>query len=462
MKYQNILEAIGQTPLVRLNRLAKDFAPEVYVKADYLNPGGSIKDRIAISMIDEAERKGLLKPGGTIVEGTSGNTGMGLALVAAVRGYKIVFTITDKQSREKIDMLKAFGAEVVVCPTAVEPEDPRSYYSVAKKLAREIPNAFYPNQYENQMNPETHYRTTGPEIWKDSEGKITHFVCGMGTGGTISGVGRYLKDQNPNVKIIGVDPQGSLFYEYFKTGNIGKAHTYVVEGIGEDILPTTMDFKMLDEVVQVNDEECFVWARRLAKREGLFTGGSGGGCVSAALRVAKDCQKGDMIVAFLPDTGSRYLSKIYNDSWMRDHGYTDAEVTLTAADVIQVKRQNGRARDLITVSPNRTVYQALTTMQQQDISQLPVFEDGEPVGTIFEDKIFNVALQGKDLRKLIVREVMGAPLPRVPGNAPVERVTHLLSHEGPAVFVAMEGGKLEVLTKFDLMDTVAGLAGRKR
>ena len=462
MKCQNILEAIGNTPLVRLNRIAKDVPAEVYVKADYLNPGGSIKDRIAISMIDEAERKGLLRPGGTIVEGTSGNTGMGLALVAAVRGYKIVFTITDKQSREKIDMLKAFGAEVVVCPTAVEPEDPRSYYSVAKKLAREIPNAYYPNQYENQMNPEAHYRTTGPEIWKDTEGKITHFVCGMGTGGTISGVGRYLKEQNPDVKIIGVDPQGSLFYEYFKTGNIGKAHTYVVEGIGEDILPTTLDFKVLDDVIQVNDEECFVWARRLAKREGVFTGGSGGGCVSGALRVAKSCQKGDMVVAFLPDSGSRYLSKIYSDGWMRDHGYTEAEVTLTAADVIHVKRQNGRARELMTVSPNRTVYQALTTMQQQDISQLPVFEGDDAVGTIFEDKIFNLALQGKDLRKLIVREVMGPPLPRVPGNAPVERVTHLLSHESPAVFVAMDDGKLEVLTKFDLMDTVAGLAGRKR
>ncbi|MGH9572550.1 MAG: cystathionine beta-synthase [Candidatus Acidiferrales bacterium] len=462
MKCQNILDAIGNTPLVRLNRIAKDVPAEVYVKADYLNPGGSIKDRIAISMIDEAERKGLLKPGGTIVEGTSGNTGMGLALVAAVRGYKIVFTITDKQSREKIDMLKAFGAEVVVCPTAVEPEDPRSYYSVAKKLAREIPNAFYPNQYENQMNPEAHYRTTGPEIWNDTEGKITHFVCAMGTGGTISGVGRYLKEQNSNVKIIGVDPQGSLFYEYFKTGNIGKAHTYVVEGIGEDILPTTLDFKVLDDMIQVNDEECFVWARRLAKREGIFTGGSGGGCVSGALRVAKNCQKNDMVVAFLPDSGSRYLSKIYSDGWMRDHGYTEAEVTLTAADVIHVKRQNGRARELMTVSPNRTVYQALTTMQQQDISQLPVFEDDVPVGTIFEDKLFNLALQGKDLRKLIVREVMGPPLPRVPGNAPVERVTHLLSHESPAVFVTMDDGKLEVLTKFDLMDTVAGLAGRKR
>src|ERR1700685_3245535 len=297
MKCNNILEAVGRTPLIRLSRLARDCKAEVYVKADYLNPGGSVKDRIGITMIDEAERKGLLKPGGTIIEATSGNTGVGLALVAAVRGYKMVFTIPDKQSREKIDMLKAFGAEVIVCPTAVEPEDARSYYSVAKKLAREIPNAYYPNQYENPANPEAHYRTTGPEIWKDTAGKITHFVCGLGTGGTASGAGKYLKEQDPKIKVIGVDPHGSLFYEYWKTGNIGKARTYVVEGIGEDILPATMDFSVVDEIIQVNDEECFLWARRLAKREAIFAGGSGGGCVSAALRVAKECRKGDFVVA---------------------------------------------------------------------------------------------------------------------------------------------------------------------
>jgi cystathionine beta-synthase len=462
MKCKNILEAMFDTPLIRLNRVTKDLAAEVYVKADYLNPGGSVKDRIGLWMIDDAERRGLLKPGGTIIEGTSGNTGMGLALVACVRGYKVVFTITDKQSREKIDLLKAFGAEVIVCPTAVEPEDPRSYYSVAKKLAREIPNAFYPNQYENQMNPEAHYGTTGPEIWKDTEGKITHFVCGMGTGGTISGVGRYLKEQNPHVKIIGVDPYGSLYYEYVKTGKIGKALTYVVEGIGEDIFPGTMHFNVLDDVMQVHDEECFVWARKLAKLEGIFTGGSGGGCVSGALKVAKECKKGDLIVAFLPDSGSRYLSKIFSDSWMREHGYTEAEVTLTAADVVRVKRQNGKQRELVVARPYQTVFHALHTMQQQDISQLPVFEEENLIGTVFEDQILNMALQGKDLRKLVIREVMGPPLPQVPANAPVERITYILSHDSPAVFVEMDGGKLEVLTKFDLMDTVAGLVGQKR
>jgi cystathionine beta-synthase len=462
VKCNSILDAIGNTPLIRLNRVAKDLSAEVWVKAEYLNPGGSMKDRIAVWMIDQAERKGLLRPGGTIVEATSGNTGMALAILAAVRGYKVVFTITDKQSREKIDQLKAFGAEVIVCPTAVEPEDPRSYYSVAKKLAREIPNSYYANQYDNPGNPEAHYHTTGPEIWKDTEGKITHFVCGLGTGGTASGAGRFLKEKNPEIKVIGVDPFGSLYYEYWKTGNIGKAKTYVVEGIGEDILPGALDFSVLDDIIQVNDEECFIWARRLAKREGIFTGGSGGGCVSAALRVAKNCKKGEVVVGLLPDAGTRYLSKLYNDSWMRELGYADSEVALTAADVIRVKRQNGKKRELVFIGPNRTVFQALQTMQQQDISQLPVSEDGRSVGTVFEDKILNLALQGKDLRKLIVREVMGPALPQVPSNAPVERVTHLLSHESPAVFVQMESGELEVLTKFDLMDTIAGLVSQKR
>jgi len=462
MKCRNILETIGKTPLIRVNRLAKDLPAELWVKADFMNPGGSVKDRIGAWMIDEAERRGQLKPGGTIIEGTSGNTGIGLALIAAVRGYKVVFTITDKQSREKIDALKAFGAEVIVCPTAVEPEDPRSYYSVAKKLAREIPNSFYPNQYDNPMNPEAHYRTTGPELWDDTEGKITHFVCGMGTGGTVSGAGKYLKEQNPNVKIIGVDPVGSLYYEFVKTGKVGKALTYVVEGIGEDFFPTTMNLKILDDCIQVNDEECFVWARRLAKMEGIFTGGSGGGCFSAALRVAKNAKPGSVVVAFLPDTGSRYLSKIYNDGWMREHGYVDAEVALRAADVVRVKREKGRSRELIIVRPYQTVFHALHTMQQQDISQLPVYEEDKPIGTVYEDQILNLALQGKDLRKLVIREVMGAALPIVPSEAPVERLTSILSHDSPAVFIELPGGKFEIITKFDLMDTIAGLASHSR
>ena len=462
MKCHNILEAIGHTPLVRLNRMAKDCKADVYVKADYLNPGGSVKDRIGTTMIDDAERKGLLRPGGTIIEGTSGNTGMGLALVAAVRGYKMVFTITDKQSKEKIDLLKALGAEVIVCPTAVEPDDPRSYYSVAKKLSEEIPNSFYPNQYENPMNPEAHYTTTGPEIWEDSEGKITHFVCGMGTGGTVSGVGRFLKEKNPQIKIIGVDPVGSLYYEFAKTGKIGKARTYVVEGIGEDIFPSTMDFKILDDVEQVTDRECFLVARTLVKSEGIFTGGSGGGCVSAALRLARRLPAGSFVVAFLPDTGMRYLSKVYSDEWMRERGYLESEVPLKAEDVVSAKHRNNKARQLILVGPDQTVFHSLRTMQEQDISQLPVFEEGGIVGTIYEDQILNLALQGKDLRKLIIREVMSKPLPQVPRDAPVDRVTHILSHESPAIFVVMGNGKYEILTKYDLMGTIAELMEQVR
>src|SRR6267378_1444052 len=440
MKCNNILEAVGHTPLVRLNRINQGLKPQIYVKAEFTNPGGSVKDRIGISMIDEAEKKGLLKPGGTIIEGTSGNTGMGLALVAAVRGYKCVFTTTDKQSKEKVDLLKALGAEVIVCPTAVEPEDPRSYYSVAKKLAREIPNSYYPNQYDNPSNPEAHYRTTGPEIWEDSEGKVTHFVCGVGTGGTISGVGKYLKEKNPSVKIIGVDPFGSLYYDFVKTGQTIKAKTYVVEGIGEDFFPTTMNLKILDDILQVNDEECFVVARRLAK----------------------DLGPHDFVVALLPDTGTRYLSKVYNDLWMHERGYVDAATAITAAEVINAKHAAGKVRELVIARPYQTVFHALKTMQEQDISQIPVFEENVPIGTIYEDQILTLALQGKDLRKLVVREVMSKPLPQVPKTAPVERVTHILSHENPAVFVDMGNAHFEILTKYDLMSTVASLMEQKR
>jgi cystathionine beta-synthase len=462
MRCNNILEAIGNTPLVRLNRINHGLKPQMYVKADYTNPGGSVKDRIGVTMIDDAEKRGLLKPGGTIIEGTSGNTGMGLALVAAVRGYKMVFTITDKQSKEKVDLLKALGAEVIVCPTAVEPADPRSYYSVAKKLARDIPNSFYPNQYDNPMNPAAHYASTGPEIWQDSEGKITHFVCGMGTGGTISGAGKFLKEKNPAIQIIGVDPEGSLYYDFHKTGQVAKGRTYVVEGIGEDFFPSTMDMKILDDVIQVNDEECFVVARRLVKQEGIFTGGSGGGCLSAALRLAKNLDETAYIVAFMPDTGMRYLSKVYNEEWMRERGYVDSAVAITAGEVVNAKHKSGKVRDLVIVRPYQTVFHALKTMQEQDISQIPVFEEAALIGTVYEDQILTLALQGKDLRKLVIREVMSKPLPKISRSAPVERVTYILSHENPAVFVEMDETRFEILTKYDLMSTVASLMEQKR
>jgi cystathionine beta-synthase len=462
MRCNTILETIGRTPLIRLNRITADYKPQIWIKAEMLNPGGSVKDRIGTTMIDDAEKKGLLKPGGTIIEGTSGNTGMGLALIAAVRGYKCVFTTTDKQSKEKVDLLKALGAEVIVCPTAVDPEDPRSYYSIAKKLAREIPNSYYPNQYDNPQNPLAHYETTGPEIWEDTEGKITHFVCGMGTGGTVSGVGKFLKEKNPKVQIVGVDPAGSLYYEFHKTGKIGKASTYVVEGIGEDFFPTTMDMQILDDVIQVNDEECFVVARRLAKQEGIFTGGSGGACLSATLRLAKTLAPSDFVVALLPDTGMRYLSKVYNDEWMRERGYFETSVPITAAEVVAAKKKSGKVRQLVIARPDQTVFHALKTMQDQDISQIPVFEENLPIGTVYEDQILTLALQGKDLRKLVVREVMSKPMPKIPKTAPVERITYLLSHENPAVFVEMDGDKFEILTKYDLMSTVASLMEQKR
>ena len=476
MKCTNILEAVGRTPLIRLNNIAKGIACPIWVKADYLNPGGSVKDRIGITMIDRAEREGRLKPGGTIIEATSGNTGMGLALVAAVRGYKVVFTINDKQSKEKIDLLKALGAEVIVCPTAVDPDDPRHYHQVAQKLAKEIPNSYYSDQYSNPDNPRAHYETTGPEIWEDTEGKVTHFVCGLGTGGTITGVAQFLKEKNPQVQSIGVDPIGYIYYDYFKHKKKVKGSTYVVQGIGGDCLHATLDFKLLDDVVQVTDEECLVVTRRLARLEGIFAGGSSGGPISVALRIARTQPASGLIVVFLPDTGTRYLSNVYNDEWMRDHGYVDAELTLTAADVVRVKRAAGKVRELAIARPYQTVFHALRTMQAQDISQLPVFEEDTPIGTIFEDQILNLALQGKDLRKLVIREVMGKPLPCVPSDAPVERVTHLLSHESPAVFVDMSAGggssaaggpakgntHYEILTKYDLMGTIAGLMEQVR
>ena len=462
MKCNSILDAVGKTPLIRLNKLAEGIACEVYVKADYLNPGGSVKDRIGITMIDAAEKKGLLKPGGTIIEATSGNTVIGLALVAAVRGYEVVFTINDKQSKEKIDLLKAIGAEVIVCPTAVEPDDPRHYHQVAHKLAKEIPNSYYADQYSNPDNPRSHYETTAPEIWEDTEGKITHFVCGLGTGGTNTGIAQFLKEKNPKIQIIGVDPIGSIYYDYFKSKKIIKGTTYVVQGIGGDSLHETLDFSLLDDVVQVGDEECFVWTRRLARLEGIFTGGSCGGCVSVALKLAKPLPKDACVVAFLPDTGMRYLSNVYNDEWMRDHAYVDADVKLRAEDVVRAKQTHGKTRELQIARPYQTVFHALRVMQGQDISQLPIFEESALIGTIYEDQILHLALQGKDLRKLVIREVMGKPLPTVPKDAPVARVTHLLSHEGPAVFVEMGEGKYEILTKYDLMGTIAGLMEQKR
>ncbi|RME80201.1 MAG: pyridoxal-phosphate dependent enzyme [Planctomycetota bacterium] len=320
MKFANsVLELIGNTPLIRLNKLTQGIKPLVLVKAEFMNPGSSVKDRIGYYMIEDAEKEGRIKPGGTIIESTSGNTGFGLALTAAVKGYKCIFTLPDKVSDEKINLLKALGARVEVCPTKVSPDDPRSYYSVAKRLEKEIPNSLYINQYHNQSNPKAHYLTTGPEIWEQTEGKITHFVCCLGTGGTITGIARYLKEKNEKIRIIGVDPVGSIYYEYWKTKKVGEFKPYLVEGIGEDVIPSSVDLSLVDDMMQVEDKECFDTARRMAKEEGIFAGGSSGGAVSAALRLAKELEDG-VIVALLPDTGERYLSKVYNDEWLKEHG----------------------------------------------------------------------------------------------------------------------------------------------
>lgn len=329
MYYNSILETIGNTPLVKLNELTEGLKGTILVKVEYFNPGQSVKDRIGIKMIEDAEAKGLIEPGGTIIEGTSGNTGLGLALAAAVKGYKCIFTTTDKQSKEKIDLLRAMGAEVKVCPTDVEPDDPQSYYSVAKRLNDEIPNSYYPNQYDNPSNTAAHYETTGPEIWEQTEGKITHYVAGMGTGGTISGTGRYLKEQNPDIKVIGVDSVGSVYKKYFETGKFDKSeiHPYLTEGIGEDIIPQNMDFDILDDVVQVNDKNAFVTTRRLATDEALFVGGSCGAAVYGAIEYAchNSFKKEDLMVVILPDSGTRYVGKVYNDEWMQEHGFLEPE-----------------------------------------------------------------------------------------------------------------------------------------
>ena len=455
MRFENVLEAMGNTPLIRLNRIAEGLKPKIYAKCEFFNPGGSVKDRIGVTMIDEAQHKGLLKPGGTIIEGTSGNTGIGLALVAALRGYKLIFTITDKQSREKINLLKALGAEVIVCPTNVEPEDPRSYYSVAKKLAREIPNAYYPNQYENPQNPAAHYKTTGPEIWKDTDGKITHFVAGMGTGGTISGVGKYLKEKNPKIKIIGSDPIGSLYYEKIKFNRVGKAHPYVVEGIGEDIFPGTMDLDIVNDVVQTPDKECFVTTRRLARLEGLLTGGSGGSAVYAGLQYAKKLSGKDIMVILLPDTGMRYLSKIYNDEWMREHQYLETDIGLCAKDVIGAKRRGGRQKALLHSQPKETLDAALRRMRREDISQLPVFEGKKLVGAVYEDDILGLMLKGREIKKMIVREVMTEAPPVISSDARIESIMRLVTPQKPAVLVQTGKASYDIITKYDILDAVS-------
>jgi cystathionine beta-synthase len=453
----DVLGLVGHTPLVRLGRVGKGLRPTIVAKLEHLNPGGSVKDRIGLVMIEDAERRGLLKPGGTIVEPTSGNTGVALAMAAAIKGYRLICTMADKQSQEKRDLLRAYGAEVVVCPSAVPPESPESYYKVAERLAREVPGGFLPNQYYNPMNPEAHYRTTGPEIWEQTEGKITHLVVGVGTGGTVSGAGKYLKEKDPTVQIVGADPQGSLY-----TGDI---HPYKVEGIGEDFYPGTFDPALVDRWVRVTDRDSFLTARRVTREEGILIGGSSGTAMFAALEIAKELDERALIVVLFADSGRSYLSKIYNDEWMRQNGFLGFIVPATVGDV--VKDRVGTPQ-LIVVSKSATVRSAIDTMQQYGISQIPVTADGRAatvtdiVGSVQEKTMLDRVFREPALVDEKVERVMEAPFPVVQAGDDIERLYQELSGGAPALLAARDDRPVSIITKADLLEFVAHQRRRTR
>ncbi len=445
------LDAMGDTPLVRLHAVARGVRPTVLAKLEMLNPGGSVKDRIGIRMIEAAERAGSLRPGGTIVEPTSGNTGHGLAIAAAIRGYKCIFVMPDKMSQEKISLLRAYGAEVVICPTAVAPESPESYYRVADRLAEEIPGAFQPNQYFNPENPRAHYETTGPEIWRQTQGEIDVFVAGVGTGGTISGVGKFLKEQNPEVLIVGADPEGSVF-----SGD--EPRPYLVEGIGEDFWPGTFDPSVVDRYVRVSDRDSFRTARAVTRQEGILVGGSGGTAVFAALQVARELDDASKtVVVLLPDSGRQYLSKVYSDSWMLQHGMLDRQNVVRVQEVLTAKHTVLPA--LITVDAHEKVRQAVDRLQEHDISQAPVVREDSTdvaqfVGSIRDRELLDRIFRDPDALQADVAEVMGPPIPMVEHDDPIEAAFGELEH-GPAVLVTQTGQVLGVLTRSDLLDFLA-------
>ena len=449
MKYsESILDLVGNTPLVRLQKVAAGFKPTILAKLEQLNPGGSVKDRIGLIMIEEAERTGQLKPGGTIIEPTSGNTGHGLAMVAAIKGYKMIFVMPDKMSAEKISLLKAYGADVVVCPTNVERDSPQSYYSVAERLSREIPGAFQPNQYFNPRNPEAHYRTTGPEIWEQTDGGIGYFVAGMGTGGTISGVAKYLKERKPQVQIVGADPEGSLYS--------GPIAPYKVEGVGEDFMPGTMDIKMVDRIIQVTDKQSFIATRRLAREEGILVGGSSGMALHAALEVARECGPDDVIVVLFPDTGRNYLSKFFNDEWMRQNGYL---ARLGAVRIREVLASHPRGvPQLVTVASDTSVGEAIDLMQRYGISQLPVVEDSNGrgvVGTLQERTLLDRVYRDPAVVTTAVSAAMDAPLSEVGADSSLDDAFEPLLRGEQAVLVVDQGRPLAVITRADLLEFVA-------
>lgn len=450
--YNNILETIGNTPLVKLNRLTKDVKATVLAKVETTNPGNSVKDRMALQMIEDAEADGRLKPGGTIIEGTSGNTGMGLALVAIIKGYKLICVLSDKQSKEKMDILRAVGAEVYVCPTNVAPDDPRSYYSVSRRLATEIPNSWYVNQYDNPSNTKAHYLTTGPEIWEQTEGKITHFVVGVGTGGTISGVGKYLKEQNPNIKVWGIDTYGSVFKKYHETGifDENEIYPYITEGIGEDILPKNVDFSVIDRFEKVTDQDAAVYQRRLAKEEGIFVGNSAGSAIKGVLQLSDELTEDDVVVVLFHDHGSRYVGKMFNDDWMRDRGFLNDEMA-TAGDLVA---KHGDM-PLVSLYSEELVSHAVDKMRKHNISQIPVMRDGQFVGSLDDNKVYQLLIDQPELRNTPISQIMQAPFPVVKGDARIDQISRLINKETTAVLVELPNGGHHIVTRHDLIAAIA-------
>ncbi len=450
--YDNILDTIGNTPLVKLNKIVSKVPATVLAKVETTNPGNSVKDRMALKMIEDAEKSGLLKPGGTIIECTSGNTGMGIAIAGVVKGYKCIFTTSDKQSKEKIDLLRAVGSEVIVCPTNVTPDDPRSYYSVAKRLNKQIPNSWWANQYDNLSNRTAHYESTGPEIWEQTEGKITHFVVGVGTGGTISGVGKYLKEKNPNIKIWGIDTYGSVFKKYHETGIFDEAeiYPYITEGIGEDILPENVDFKIIDHFEKVTDKDAAVMTRDLAKVEGILVGNSAGSAVAGINQMAGELKEDDLVVVLFHDHASRYIGKMFNDEWMRERGFLDD--VLTVKEVIAQK--NGKS--FVSIKADQTVKEALQLIKENDISQMPVMQGDEIVGAISENEVLSCLLANPlENSDQLVSKIMSEPFAVVEEDTPVNKLNLYMDKKRSAVIVKDKAGVTHIVTKYDIIQAMA-------
>ena len=457
--YNSIIETIGNTPLVKLNRVCKGIKGTILAKVEYFNPGNSVKDRIALKMIEDAEKAGTLKPGGTIIEGTSGNTGMGLALAAIAKGYKCIFTMADKQSKEKMDILRAVGAEVLVCPTNVSPEDPRSYYSVAKRLNKEIANSIYPNQYDNLSNRQAHYESTGPEIWEQTAGKITHYVATVGTGGTMCGTAKYLKEQNADIKTVGIDTYGSVFKKYKETGvfDENEIYPYLTEGFGEDILPENVDFDLIDLFIKVTDKDAAIMARRLAREEGLFVGWSCGSAVYGALEYARQhLKEDDVMVVILPDHGTRYLGKIYNDAWMKDRGFLESREFATARDIIRKRTPNAMGETIMSIDKGAKVGEAIQMFVKNGISQLPVTDGEHIVGSMHDSSMLAQIIENPSIRDMQVHEIMGKAFKFVALDNTLDVLSSLIDKDNKALLVRDEFNRVHIITQADLLMTMAG------